>query len=639
MTYRRWRNRVVVVGVALAMLGSLYAEGELKRGEDLVHAPAIAEGLCVHNLFQSNMVLQRDKPIRIRGWAAPGESVTVRFAGQEQTTAAANDRSWSVELTPMPVNSEPQEMTVKGTDTTLKLENILIGDVWVLGGQSNMEFPLERIENGPLEVASAHFQNIRILTVPTMNGAEERNSFARLHEWSDWSKRHFRKGDWDVCSPENVRELSAIGYVFARRIHMASQVPIGVIDVSRGGTTVETWTPDSELRTIDTPEVKDLLTEWDTKVAAFDPQADLDARIKKHHEWVETMKRQGKEIPADRQVPSDLRPGPAMDQNRPGNCYASMLAPIAGLAVKGAIFHQGYNNCFKGTAGAMMYAQVFPKMIAAWRAAFNDPAMAFGIISLCTQGSPQTRDDFLAHMADAGPYIREAQYKTFLDLYRAGDKNIGFVSSYDLRRRWYHPQLKVPAGERIARWALATQYGLEKQIRWKPPMINEMKVEEGRIVLEMDESVGGVDDGGPMVGFAVAGKDRRYQPAEVNHLVTGKDSRGRPQKDLKVLVLTSAMVPELIHYRYAWARSPMGNIQAHFNTDIPLATQRSDDWRMLETPVTFGEPSDREAMNELRKSLRMEDMRRRLTEARELIETQGETFEKELADWKLKWEQ
>lgn len=638
MMHRRLRDWVVMASALLVMGGELFAEGNLPRGEDSVDVPAVGEGLCVHNLFQSNMVIQRDKPVRIRGWAGPGDKVTVSFAGQEQSVVAAQDRTWEVTLPAVPANTGPQQMVVKGQANTLTLKNILVGDVWLLGGQSNMEFPLSKIENGQLEIASANYGNIRILTVPKMTGPDKKKGFARLHEWSSWLSRHYRKGDWDVCSPARVGELSAIGYVFARRIHMASQIPIGVIDVSRGGTTVETWTPASVLREIDAPEVDALLAEWDLKVAEFDPRKDLEERIGRFESRLKQKQERGESIPADLKAPTDLRPGPAMDQNRPGNCYAGMIAPIAGMAVKGAIFHQGYNNCFKGSLGAILYARIFPKMIAAWRAAFNDPEMPFGIISLCTQGGPQTRDNFLEHMADAGPYIREAQYKTFLDLYRAGDKNIGFASTYDLRRRWYHPQLKVPAGERIARWALASQYGFDKQIRWRPPMIEEMKVEDGRIVLHMDESVAGVDDGGPMVGFAVAGKDRKFHPAESIYLITGKDSRGRPQKDTKVLVLSSPMVPDPIHFRYAWARSPMANLQAHHNTDIPLATQRSDDWRMVEVPVSFGDTLDRQTKNEVRRALRLEDVKRRLVEAQTFIEKNQDQYEKDLEAWKVKWE-
>ena len=612
----------VVVGTTLAA-----PKKEMPK-EDVIDVPAIGQGLCVHNLFQSNMVLQRDKPVAIWGWATAGEKVTVSFANQTQTATADKDRAWKVMLTAMPANAQPQKMTVQGKDKTLTLENILVGDIWVLGGQSNMEFPLANVENGALEIVSANFPGIRILTVPGQNGAELKQGFPRLYEWSGWSSRHFRKGDWDVCSPDTVRELSAIGYVFARRLHMASQIPIGVIDTSRGGTCVETWTPDPVLRKIDTPQVKAKLADWDQKVSQYDAKKDLEDQVKRHHEWVARMTKEGKEIPADRKVPTELRPGPAADMNRPGNCYASMIAPIAGMSVKGAIFHQGYNNCFDGSEGGLMYYHVFPKMITAWRAAFNDPEMAFGILSLCTEGKRQTLDDYVELMANAGPHVREAQYKTFLDFYKAGDKNIGYASTFDLRRRWYHPQLKIPAGERIARWALATQYGFSKQLQWKPPMLKEMKVEEGQIVLQMDEAVSNVDDGGPIEGFAIAGEDKKFQPAEASFLVKGKDAKGKGQEDKTAIVLKSALVPKPVHYRYAWGRSPMGNLQATGNTDVLFATQRSDTWSMNDIyEALTGKKAkeagtlDRPEHNEFRKARQAEDMRRRLAEAQDLIKT------------------
>lgn len=603
--------------------------------EDVIEVPAIGDGLCVHNLFQSNMILQRDKPIEIWGWAKPGEVVRVLFAGKSKEAKAGKDREWKVTLPAMTANADPQTLNIKGKDQNLTLENVLIGDVWVLGGQSNMEEPLNNVENGKLEIVSANYPGIRILTVPAQNGPETKKGFARLHEWSSWSNRHFRKGDWDVCSPEIARELSAIGYVFARRLHMAAQVPIGVIDASRGGTTVETWTPTPVLKKIETKEVKGLLAEWEKKVAEFDPQKDLQKRVENHHNWVKNMKKQGREIPKGRTVPNDLRPGPAMDQNRPGNCYASMIAPIAGLAVKGAIFHQGFNNAGGGSAGADMYYQIFAKMITAWRDAFKDPQMPFGIISLCTAGEPQTRDDYLEKMVNGGIYIREAQYKTFLDFLKAGDGNVGFASSFDKRRSWYHPQLKIPVGERISRWALATQYGFEKDIKWKPPMYTEMNLEGGKIILKMDTWVRAVTNG-PIEGFAIAGKDRRFQPAEAEWLVTGKDQHNRPKHDRRVIVLSSPHVPDPIHFRYAWGRNPMGNLQSADHNDLPFATQRSDDWRMENVPVKLTgfddlAPKDfaRRANHESQKALRLDDLGRRLKEAQALIDEHRQRYEQE----------
>lgn len=611
------------VGVVSCGFGYAQESRQQMPRENVIDVPAIGEGLCISNVFQSNMVLQRDKPVSLWGWAKPGEELTVTLGSAEQVVVANDDRTWKATLPAMQASFEPCTLSVTGANESLTLDNILVGDVWVLGGQSNMEFPLDRIENGQLEIVSANFSNIRVLTIPAADGPEYKAGFPRLHEWSDWFSRHYRKGDWDVLTPEIARELSAIGYVFGRRIHMATQVPIGIIDASRGGTTVETWTPDSVLRGIESDLVGALLTEWDQKVADWDPQADLESRIESYRQRIARLEREGKEAPANETEPSDLRPGPAMDQNRPGNCYASMIAPLAGLQIKGAIFHQGYNNCFNGTQGAIMYRHIFREMITAWRAAFNDPEMPFGILSLCTEGPVQTLDNYSEMMSNPGPYIREAQYETFLEFYDSGDKNIGFTSTFDLRRRWYHPQLKIPAGERIARWALATQYGFGKAIRWKPPMVKEVKVGQGEIVLYLDEPADAVDDGGPILGFAVAGEDGNFHPAEAGHLVIGNDDRGRPQLDKKALVLSSMMVPNPVHYRYAWARSPLGNLQASRNSDIPFATQRSDDWPLENVPLgVLGDdvPAklDRGQRRKLQEALRMLDIKRRIAETEAL---------------------
>ena len=598
--------------------------------EDVIDVPAIGEGLCVSNVFQADMVIQRDKPIRVWGWAERGEQVTVAFAGGQATTTAGTDHSWSVTLPAVPANSNPQQMTVNGKSQSLVLDNILVGDVWLLGGQSNMEFELAKVENGNLEIVSANYPEIRILTVPHAQGPELKRGFSRMHQWSDWFGRHFRKGDWDECTPEIARELSAIGYVFARRIHKASQVPVGVIDVSRGGTTVETWTPLSVLRAMESQPTQAKLSSFDDAVAVWDAEADLKNRIAEHHQWVERQVNEGKPIPENRKLPpSDLRPGPIGNHNHPGHCYAGMIAPIAGLSVKGAIFHQGYNNAFDGSVGVEMYRDVFPEMIKAWRTAFRDPEMPFGILSLCTDGYPQTRDDYCEKMFNAGIEIRAAQYQTFLDLYNSGDENVGFVSTYDLRRRWYHPQVKIPAGERIARWALATQYGFDRQVEWKPPMLVGMEKLEGALLLTLDNDVCDPEDGA-IVGFAVAGEDRRFHPADVAYAEKGKDDRGRVQYDRKQILLSSPMVPQPIHFRYAWGRNPLGNLQATRNKDLPFATQRSDDWRMEEVPLgVLGDaatlPISRSDRNRIIQALREQDEQRRLHEAKQVIEENGDT--------------
>jgi sialate O-acetylesterase len=317
-----------------------------------------------------------------------------------------------------------------------------------------------------------------------------------------------------------------------------------------------------------------------------------------------------------------------MDMNRPGNCYASMIAPLAGFPIKGAIWHQGYNNALQPN-GHVMYYQVFARMINAWRAAFNDPQLPFGIISQETEGDPQDRDDYLEKMANEGIYIREAHFKTFLDFRKAGDKNVGYASSFDQRRSWYHPQIKIPVGERIASWALATQYGLAKQIRWMPPMLKDVKTEGGKIVLHLDSAIGPYHDG-PIEGFAIAGKDGKFQPAKAEWLTTGKGSRGNPQQDRSVVVLSSPLVAEPVYFRHAWGRNPLANLKSTDHTDLPLPTLRNDFWTLADMyEIYTGKKSatpnvlDGREHGDLVKALRADDLKRRLAEAKELLKANG----------------
>ncbi len=619
-------NTKSLLAILLLPLCSLLAATapKLTPKQDMVEIPAMREGLCLHNLFQSNMVLQRDKPVAIWGWAAPGEEVTVSFGGQTQTVKAAGNRSWKVTLSAMPASAEPRSLTVKGKDKTLTLENIVVGDIWVLGGQSNMEFEITKVDNGDLEIVSANFPNIRLMSIPQQNGPEPKQDFPRQYQWIDFFSEHYRQGYWDVCTPETVREMSGIGYVYARRIHMATQIPIGVIDASRGGTSLETWTPLEVLKATDTPEVKASLSEWDQKVAAFDPKKDLENRVKNFEARTVRMKAEGKAIPADRTAPTDLQPGPALDMNRPGNCYASMIAPMAGFAVKGAIWHQGYNNAMQPNGGAM-YHQLFAKMIGAWRAAFNDPQMPFGIISLCTEGEPQDLDNYLEKMNNEGIYIREVQYQTFLDLQKAGDKNIGYASSFDQRRSWYHPQIKIPVGERISRWALATQYG-KHDLRWLPPTLKAMRVENGSILLTLDSWAGAYNDG-PILGFAIAGEDGHFQPAKAEWLNKNAGKSGEPNWERSVIVLSSPLVPAPVQFRHAWGRNPLANLKSADITGIPLATIRSDKWSLADMyEIYTGKKTAtpgvlrRDEQNNLQAALKAADVNRRAGAAREFLE-------------------
>lgn len=601
----------------LCLTGGLSAEKpDLVRGETKIMRPEMAEGLFLHNVFQSGMMLQRDKPIKVWGWAKPGSEVEVSL-GETTLKTKANGRDWSVSFEPLAASAKPITLKVSCAGDSVEHDNIILGDIWVLGGQSNMEFPLSKVENGQLDILSANLPEIRMLTTPSTGATKDKQNFVSHWSWSSWSGRHFRQGYWDVCSRESVADMSAIGFVFAKRLHEVTGVPIGLIDTSIGGTTIEAWTPLSAMQASKDPATLAMLAQWKSKVDEWDPEADLQNEIKKYENKLEKLKKEGKSTDQLKR-PTEYRPGPREGNAHPGNLFSGVIAPLQGIQVKGALFHQGYNNCFQGSQGARMYADVMPIMVCEWRKAFGDENLPFCILSLCTGGNKQDHTNYLQEMIDVGAYLRDAQYKTFLNLRKAGDENIGFVSTYDLSRRWYHPQLKYPAGERAARWALATQHAYSKILKWEPPSLVEMKAVDGSLHLKFNSQVNNVDDGSYMKGFAIAGEDASFQMAKAEHLMTGKDDRNRPQYDRSVVVLSSPLVPKPVHFRYAWARNPMANVQLPGNTDVPLATLRSDDWDLEDLAQHEGE--DKANSRQMRNKMKDEDLKRLKYEAQQLLQ-------------------
>jgi len=563
----------------------------------------------VHHVFDNNMVLQREKPVRVWGWADAGEVVTVKFAGQTRTVTTGTDGTWAVDLDPLKACAEPRAFVVNGKANTVTHENVLVGDVWVLGGQSNMEDTISYVYHGDVEVASANLPSIRLLTIPVCAAPTPQTDFPRIDEFNAWTRQTEKKGSWFVCSPETVRRFSAIGYIFGRRLHLAGRVPIGLIDTSWGGTTVEAWTSRAALAAM--PAAAPLLKEWDEKIAAYSPQKDLQSRVERWEKETQKRKAEGRE-PSPK--PEDLRPGPAFDRNNPGASYNGMIAPFAPLAVKGAIFNQGYNNAL-GNARPALYAKCFQAMIRDWRRAFRDEHMPFGIVELTAGGQPQTLDNFELRMVDPAPFIREAQFKAYREL-----PHVGFACAYDQQVPWYHPHKKVQLGERIARWALATQY--EVKVGYEPAVCISAKPEGNRVVLTFDRVVQ-THDGRPIEGFAVAGADKQFVPAQVRYAVLGKDQRGRDREDRKTLEVSSDLVETPVAVRYAWARNPLGNLVngQHHERILPVPSFRTDDWDWPEAPFgpeARGETGRRRA--EMRKQAEEHNRQRKLREAKLLLE-------------------
>lgn len=562
------------------------------------------QALRLPNIFGDDMVLQRDQPLHFWGQAKPGENVRIRFAPRDLTVRADAEGRWSMELEALPASSQAKSLLVESAGERVELDGVVLGDVWLLGGQSNMEDVLESIYHGDVEMASANFPNIRLMTIPTAASPAPLEDIDRINEFNAWTGQHEAKGSWARCTPLSVRRFSAIGYVFGRRLHMVSGVPIGLIDASVGGTTVEGWVSRDKLATI--PGCAGLIAEWDEKIAAYDPVASLAARVANWERDTERRKERG-EGPNPKPTEPDL--DPAHNRSNPGASYNAMIAPIGGFQIKGALFNQGYNNAL-GDARPALYAETFRAMVEDWRATFGDEQLPFGILGLTAGGEPQTLANFELRMVDAGPYLREAQHQAALAL-----DGVCFMPSYDQQVPWYHPHKKFELGERIARWALHTQYD-QKQIGWKPVELAGQEVEGDHIVLSFHRPVR-AHDGRPFVGFAIAGEDRHFVPAEAGFVVVGHDQHNRPQYDERRVRVSSPLVESPVAVRYAWARNPLCNVvnSGHHERIIPIPSFRTDDWDWPEAPFRGAEGNaeslHREQVRQLRDAAK-ENLARRL---------------------------
>lgn len=548
--------KIIIISSFVFLFGSLYSQ------------------VRIHHIFDNNMVLQRDGPVKIWGWASPSERIKIEFWGQVKSTQANQQGEWFTHLGPMMANTKPQDMKVSGKLDSVVFTNVLVGDVWVLGGQSNMEMDLSRIFHGDAEVLSAHYPNIRLMTIPSSAGLLPKKDFERINEYDSWNDRYDKKGSWFACSPSTVATFSGLGYIFGRRIHLASQIPIGLIDASLGGTTVEAWLSPATLNKM--RENDSLLKQWNEKETAFDPVEDLKTKIINWEKRSLVLKSQGQE-PAPKPVAPSVRP--SLDRNFPGSSYMGMVAIIGGLSVKGIVFHQGYNNAL-GDSRPALYAANYKALIDDWRTLFSNKNLPFGIMELSAGGEPQTLGNYELRMLDPAPYIREGQFNAFLDL-----SNTGFAAAYDQQVNWYHPQKKAEVGERMARWALTTQYGFD--LGWEPAIYKGIERIGDSIIVSFNKEVKSSDDR-PLEGFSIAGADQHFYPASAEY-VKVVNEKGQKVNDKKRVVVWNDLVVNPVEMRYAWARNPLGNLVSDADRIIPVPLFRSDHWDYPDAPYLSDE--------------------------------------------------
>lgn len=529
--------------------------------------PVQADSLRLHAIFSSDMVLQREKPITIWGWAAPEGSVSVQLgADQADATAAADDGRWQVTLPARVASADPQTLTVTAGAEKIEMDNLVVGDVWVMYGQSNMAFPLGKVLQSDMEAAQASLPNLRFFSITTNEQAEMANDIPR---------DKIDSGGWVVSTPESAPGVSAIGYVFGSRIQRALDIPIGIIKNSRGGASMEALVP---FRKFDeTPATKALVESIAERRATFDIREEA-LRV-----WeIQLNRAKSRGVPEAQwptkpehaeNVPSWNIPG--MSPGHPASVYNGMFGVFKGFHIKGVLFHHGHNNAMvRQGLRPKFYRWMTKAMIEGVREDFDDPQIAFGVIGFCAGGDVQTAENF--EVQSMGPsFIREAQRLGVEDL--NDPQHTAYIPAYDVQVKGLHPSKKREHGERAARWALGKIYGMN-HIRWEEAKLLSVKIEGDVMVLNYDKRVHPDNSGQILEGFALAGEDGKFYMAHAR-----SSSIGAATEKAKTVHVWSPLVKNPVALRYAWGHSPMGNLKVNGHPDMPLPEFRTDSWDLPES--------------------------------------------------------
>lgn len=476
-------------------------------------------------LFSDGLVFQQGKPLPIWGWAAPDEDVSVQFAGQTRAARADLDGRWRVILDPLPANASPQEMKVSGKNS-LTLKNLLVGEVWICSGQSNMQWTVSQAANPQQEIEAANFPQIRMFNVERATAMSPADDV---------------KGSWKEANPGNVGQFSAVGYFFGRHLHQVLKVPVGLINTSWGGTRVEAWTSRESLE--ERPCAAQMLSDWDGIRQSWDATAENARHEVAKAEWqaqVQKIRKDNATLPADKQVKPPPAPRPPDDPSKtphhPAVLFNAMVAPLIPYSIQGAVWYQGESNQKR----AFQYQELLPNMINDWRTRWNSE-FSFYIVQLAGfgNGQPVAKEPGLP---DTWAELQEAQYLTAITLPRCG-----LVVTNDIgEERDIHPKNKQEVGRRLALWALAHDYGRTNTV-FSGPMFKNAVVEGARVRVQFDHVGGGLKtrDGGDLKHFQIAGQDQKWTWAEAK--IEGSE-----------VVVSSSTVPNPVGVRYAWAAWPEG---------------------------------------------------------------------------------
>jgi len=479
----------------------------------LLTAGTLGAALNLPAIFTNNMVLQRDMPVPVWGWALPGDKVTIKFAGQEKSGVADDTGRWQIKLDPLKANSKPQTMVVTNNKETRSVENILIGEVWICAGQSNMEWCVDALENGLAQAALARFPMIRFIDAPNYVSGVPMRDF---------------QANWKVCHPTTIGSFSAVGYFYGRKLYETLHVPIGLIGANWGATRIEPWTPSFALTGNDDLRAAGKRIEKSAELY----QQTIKEKLPEFDTWrknVDIALKEGKPIPPlDIFLPHNLHAN-----THPSVLYNGMVAPFVPFAIRGVIWYQGENNINDG----IKYAPKMKALIAGWRKAWDQGDFPFYFCQIAPFYYGNAPVETL-------PTLWEAQYQVL-----ASVNNIGMASTVDIGNvKNIHPLDKKDVGNRLARIALAKTYNV-KDIVYLNPSFKSMQLVENKIIITFANPGSELKtrDGNAPREFEIAGADGKFFPA--NAVVMDAQ-----------IVLSSNEVPNPVSVKYAWHNSANPNL-------------------------------------------------------------------------------
>ncbi|MGD0262598.1 MAG: sialate O-acetylesterase [Verrucomicrobiota bacterium] len=498
---RRTRLGLAVCSVALVLVA---VGGFTQAARAEVRLPKV---------FSSHMVLQQDKPLVIWGWAEPNETVTVALSTGSRQVQANERGEWKTVLPAMKTGG-PYTLTVSGS-TKVHFEDVMIGEVWLCSGQSNMEMGIGMARDAQKEIAAADYPGIRLLKVTKSWKPEPQNDI---------------EGTWKVCSPKTVAEggwsgFSACGYYFGRELHQKLGVAVGLIDASWGGTRIEPWTPPEGFAAV--PALK---KDYE-RVELGDPRTAL------HQQRLEqVLKETERWLAAARQALTDRALVPTMpaypaellaphDVQNPTALYNGMIHPLHPFALRGAIWYQGESNSTEG----MLYAERMKALIGGWRQVWGEGDFPFYFVQI----APFT----YGHNPEVIGEFWEAQTAA------QAVPNTGMAVINDIGNlKDIHPANKQEVGRRLALWALAKTYGQENLV-YSGPTFKAMTIEGDKLRLTFDPMGGGLAsrDGKPLSWFEVIDADE------------GGFVKADARIDGTAVVLSAPSVKHPVAMRFAWS--------------------------------------------------------------------------------------